>query len=292
MEKVWQTELDELIEVLGIKKKPVAVTFTNDPVEMKGRNRAWICNALKQAAKGKSLVIDKEKSVCPGGSWHCGLTPPPPADTFRGLQWFLTRGEKLTHSIVSFHRMQELAAAPPTGLSERILIGAVDKAEMRPDLIIFLCNAQEMPVDQWQKIVDVNLSGPFYLIQAAIPHLLETDGAVVNVTSSAAFIGEAYAAAYCATKAGLNNLTKALAMEFTHKPIRFNAVAPGGMVTNIANAISLPEDADYELMRRYTGLRGTVELDDVADIILMLASDAGRGFHGACLSIDKGITAG
>ena len=158
--------------------------------------------------------------------------------------------------------------------------------------IIFLCNAREMPVAHWQKIVDVNLSGPFYLIQAAIPHLLEADGAVVNVTSSAAFIGEAYAAAYCATKAGLNNLTRALAMEFTHKPIRFNAVAPGGMVTTIANAISLPEDADYELMRRYTGLRGTVELEDVADIILMLASDAGRGFHGACISIDKGITAG
>jgi NAD(P)-dependent dehydrogenase (short-subunit alcohol dehydrogenase family) len=158
--------------------------------------------------------------------------------------------------------------------------------------IIFMCNAQEMPVADWQKIVDVNLSGPFYLMQAAIPHLLEVDGAVVNVTSSAAFIGEAYAAAYCATKAGLNNLTRALAMEFTRKPIRFNAVAPGGMVTNIANALTLPEDADLDLMRRYTGLRGTVEVDDVADVILMLASDAGRGYHGACISIDKGITAG
>lgn len=158
--------------------------------------------------------------------------------------------------------------------------------------VIFMCNAQEMPVADWQRIVDVNLSGPFYLMQAAIPHLLEVDGAVVNVTSSAAFIGEAYAAAYCATKAGLNNLTRALAMEFTHKPIRFNAVAPGGMVTNIANAMSVPEDVDYELMRRYTGLRGTVEVEDVAEMILMLASDAGRGFHGACINIDKGITAG
>jgi len=52
MKKVWQSELDELIEVLGIKSKPVAVTFTNDEVESGKRKRVWMCNALKQAAKG------------------------------------------------------------------------------------------------------------------------------------------------------------------------------------------------------------------------------------------------
>ena len=158
--------------------------------------------------------------------------------------------------------------------------------------IIVMCNAHEMPAEQWEKTIAINLSGPFYLMQAAIPHLLEVEGAVVNVTSSAAFIGEAYAGAYCASKAGLNNLTKALAMEYTHKPIRINAVAPGGMVTNIANSIQMPEGVDYELMKRYSGMRGTVEVDDVADVIAMLASDAGRGYHGACINIDKGITAG
>lgn len=158
--------------------------------------------------------------------------------------------------------------------------------------VIVMCNAHELPPAQWEKIIAVNLSGPFYLMQAAIPHLLQVEGAIVNVTSSAAFIGEAYAGAYCASKAGLNNLTRALAMEYMHKPIRINAVAPGGMITNIANAISMPEGADYELMKRYTGMRGTVEVDDVADAITMLASDAGRGYHGACINIDKGITAG
>ena len=158
--------------------------------------------------------------------------------------------------------------------------------------IIVMCNAHEMRAVDYEKTIAVNLNAPFYLIQAAIPHLLQTQGSVVNVTSSAAFVGEAYAVAYCATKAGLTHMTKALAMEYVHKPIRFNAVAPGGMATNIGNTIKMPEGVDYALVKRYTGLRGLVEVDDVAEMIAYLASDAGRGYHGACISIDRGVTAG
>jgi NAD(P)-dependent dehydrogenase (short-subunit alcohol dehydrogenase family) len=158
--------------------------------------------------------------------------------------------------------------------------------------VIYFANTAEMPAEQWQKTLAVNLSAPFLLIQAAIPHLLEANGAVVNVSSTAAFIGEAYAAAYCATKAGLNNMTKSLAMEFVHKPIRFNAVAPGGMMTNIATNMTMPEGVDYELIKRFSGLRGLVEVDDVAEMVAFLASPAASGYHGACITIDKGITAG
>ncbi|HMK85831.1 MAG TPA: SDR family oxidoreductase [Steroidobacteraceae bacterium] len=158
--------------------------------------------------------------------------------------------------------------------------------------IIVLCNAHEMSAADYERTLAVNLSAPFYLMQAAIPHLLQAGGAVVNVTSSAAYVGEAYAAAYCATKAGLTHMTKALAMEYVHKPIRFNAVAPGGMATNIADSIKMPEGVDYALIKRFSGLRGTVEVDDVADLIAFLASDAGRSYHGACINIDRGITAG
>jgi NAD(P)-dependent dehydrogenase (short-subunit alcohol dehydrogenase family) len=158
--------------------------------------------------------------------------------------------------------------------------------------IIVMCNAHEMRAADWEKTLAVNLSAPFYLIQAAIPHLLKSQGAVVNVTSSAAFVGEAYAAAYCAAKAGLNHMTKALAMEYVHKPIRFNAVAPGGMATNIAANIKMPDGVDHALIKRFSGLRGMVEVDDVAEMIAFLASDAGQSYHGACISIDRGITAG
>jgi len=158
--------------------------------------------------------------------------------------------------------------------------------------IIVMCNAHEMSAVDYERTIAINLNAPFYLMQAAIPHLLEKEGAVVNVTSSAAFVGEAYAVAYCATKAGLTHMTKALAMEYVNKPIRFNAVAPGGMATNIAKSIKFPPDADLTLVKRYSGLRGMVEIDDVADVIAMLASPAGRSYHGSCIAIDKGITAG
>lgn len=158
--------------------------------------------------------------------------------------------------------------------------------------LIYLANTPDMPLAQYQRTIDVNLSAPFLLSQAAIPHLLETSGAIVNVASSASYIGEAYAAAYCASKWGIVGMTKAMAMEFQKKPIRINAVAPGGMVTNIAANFVPPEGCDFELLKRFSGMRGTVEVEDVADMIVLLASEAGRGFHGACLSIDAGITAG
>jgi NAD(P)-dependent dehydrogenase (short-subunit alcohol dehydrogenase family) len=158
--------------------------------------------------------------------------------------------------------------------------------------VIVFAHSHEMDPADWQKTLAVNLSAPFYLIQAAVPHLLEANGAVVNVSSSGAFVGEAYLAAYTATKAALTHMTKSLAMEYMHKPIRFNAVAPGGMMTNIATNVRFPEGMDGALMARFSGLRGLVEVDDVADLIAFLASPAASGYHGACISIDKGITAG
>jgi NAD(P)-dependent dehydrogenase (short-subunit alcohol dehydrogenase family) len=158
--------------------------------------------------------------------------------------------------------------------------------------VIYLANTPEMPLEQWNRTIAVNLTAPFLLCQAAIPHLLESEGAIVNVTSLAEKIGEAYAAAYCASKAGLLNPTRGLAMEYLKRPIRINAVAPGGMATNIAVGFRPPEGCDFELLKRYSPIRGLVEVERVADVILMLASDAGRGFHGASLVIDEGITAG
>ena len=158
--------------------------------------------------------------------------------------------------------------------------------------VIVMAHAHEMAAADWDRTLAVNLSAPFHLIQAAIPHLLAVDGAVVNCASAAAFIGQAYSAAYGASKAGLVNLTKALAMEYAHQPIRFNAVAPGGMMTGMVANFAMPEGVDFSLFARYTGLRGLVEVDDVADMIAFLASPAARGYHGAVITIDKGITAG
>lgn len=159
--------------------------------------------------------------------------------------------------------------------------------------IIYVANTPEMPIEQWNKIFATNVTAPFLLSQAAIPHLLETNGAIVNVASASAFVGQAYGAAYSASKAALVAMTKSMAIEFSKQSIRINAVAPGGMSTNIARNYRPPEGVDYDLMKRFSGPRGgMVEVDDVATMIALLASDGGRGFNGACINIDAGVTAG
>jgi uncharacterized protein (DUF169 family) len=139
----WKDQASELVTLLELERKPVAITFSNEPIDTEGR-KAPVCGALRVAAeKGRRVVIDSQTKGCPGGLWHCGLTPPPPGPGMRKLQDFLTNGEKLTNSIVSFHRMEKLGSAPPTGMSDRLIVEPMESAEARPDLAVFLCNSAQ-----------------------------------------------------------------------------------------------------------------------------------------------------
>ncbi len=146
---------------------------------------------------------------------------------------------------------------------------------------------------EWDLTMKVNLEAPFFAIRAALPHLLVAEGAIVNVTSCAAFQGQAYFAAYCATKSGLTNMTKALAMEYMHAPIRINAVAPGGMMTGLTHGMGRIMHLDTSLIGRIGSARPELcSIEDVAECVAFLASPAARGYHGACIQIDAGVTAG
>lgn len=158
--------------------------------------------------------------------------------------------------------------------------------------VLKLANSHEMPIADWNLVIAVNLTAPFSLSKAAIPHLLESEGAIVNVTSIAAHMGQAYAAAYCASKAGLAQLTKAMAMEYLKTPLRINAISPGGMVTEIGASFVPPAGADPELLGRYRPIRGLVDVADMANMVAYLASPASAGFHGTVIQMDKAITAG
>lgn len=142
MPELWHEQSKFLSETFSLEHKPVAVRFTNDPIEIETK-KSWICQALKKAATGKEYLFDRSNSGCQGGSWHCGLSEPPSALSRRRLQEFLTHGEKLTHSIVSFQRMQDLGSEAPTGLSERIYIGPMEIAPVRPDVVVFLIDAEQ-----------------------------------------------------------------------------------------------------------------------------------------------------
>ncbi|NNL67235.1 MAG: SDR family oxidoreductase [Myxococcales bacterium] len=150
----------------------------------------------------------------------------------------------------------------------------------------------EMPGEDWDRVIAVNLSGAFYMCQAAIPHLLAQGGNIVNMASNAGLMGQAYTAAYGASKAALINLTRSLAMEYMKQPLRVNALAPSGTITKLALGVKFPDDPDPDLTARYAGMRGVSRAEEIADAVAYLASDDARSVHGAVWSIDNGVTAG
>jgi meso-butanediol dehydrogenase / (S,S)-butanediol dehydrogenase / diacetyl reductase len=146
--------------------------------------------------------------------------------------------------------------------------------------------------DDWNLLIAVNVSGPFWLAQAAIPHLLERAGNIVNIASNAGLMGQAYTVPYCVTKGAIVQMTRALAMEFVKRPLRVNAIAPGGVDTALAQNFVIPPEVDVDLMMRYTGFRPMAQPEDIAAMFAFVASDEARNVHGAILSNDAGITAG
>jgi meso-butanediol dehydrogenase/(S,S)-butanediol dehydrogenase/diacetyl reductase len=152
-------------------------------------------------------------------------------------------------------------------------------------------HTQTMSDDEWEQDLAVNLHGPFYLCRAALPHLLEVGGNIVNVASIAGVEGEVYSAGYCAAKHGLVGLTRALAVEFTKEKLRVNVVCPGGMPTE-ATEFEAPDNADWDLIMRIASPRGFMETADVAKAIAFLASDDAAAIHGAVYRVDNGKGAG
>jgi len=165
-----------------------------------------------------------------------------------------------------------------------VLVNAAGFHQMR--------HTSEVTDDDWAYDLAANLSGPFFLCRAALPHLLQSGGNIINVASVAGVEGEVYSAGYCAAKHGLVGLTRALAVEFTREKLRVNAVCPGGMLTPQVTEFTAPDDADYKLIMRIAAPRGLMEPRDVASVIAFLASADAAAVHGAVYVVDHGKLAG
>jgi NAD(P)-dependent dehydrogenase (short-subunit alcohol dehydrogenase family) len=150
--------------------------------------------------------------------------------------------------------------------------------------------AEDLPTDEWRRIMDVNLLGPFLLSRTFGRMMLaQGNGAIVNVASVAGLLGIAHRAAYNASKHGLIGLTRTLAAEWGGRGVRVNAVCPGWVKTpmdDAANAAGLYTDADIEA-RVPMGRFATP--NDVAQAIAFLADPGKSGFvNGHSLSVDGG----
>lgn len=149
----------------------------------------------------------------------------------------------------------------------------------------------EVTDEFWQRMIAVNLSGVFFMCQAAMPHLLETRGNIVNMASSAAIVGQIYNSVYCASKGGVNLLTKALAVEFATRGVRVNAVCPGAVNTPLSKNFRMPENPELAVFGRLMPLaQPSAEPEEVAGAVAYLASDEARFITGDSLTIDGGQT--
>lgn len=152
-------------------------------------------------------------------------------------------------------------------------------------------NIENTKLQDWDYMMNVNVRAPFYLIQRAMPHLIERKGNVVNVSSVTGIRAFPNVLAYCASKAALDQLTHCVALEVASKGVRVNAVDPGVTVTQLHRTGGMNEDAytnflEHSKTTHPLGRVGTP--DEVADLIFFLASPRAGWITGISCPIDGG----
>lgn len=153
-------------------------------------------------------------------------------------------------------------------------------------------HTHELDPAEWQLILSINLTGTFHMCRAVLPHFIaQESGVIVNIASTAGLAGLPYDAAYCAAKGGVIQLTKSLAVEYSQRGVRVNAVAPGGMDTPMVK-VPFPDDSSADLRSRVRrSLIGVADPADVANVVCFLLSAESRYMTGAVVVADGGALA-
>lgn len=151
----------------------------------------------------------------------------------------------------------------------------------------------------WESTLRINLTGPFLLAHEALPHLIETRGSIVNISStSGRYAGPGWAS-YCASKAGVSMLTRCLANDYGPRGVRANCVCPGWVRTPmgdedmgaVADAWDSSLEDAYWLCNRETPLRRAAEPEEIAEVVLFLVGPQASYVTGAVIPVDGGATA-
>lgn len=156
-------------------------------------------------------------------------------------------------------------------------------------------SADELSDDDWRDTLAVNLDVPFYLSRAALPHLVKSEGSVVNISSVWGLEAGARAVAYCASKGGLQLLTRAMAKDHARDGVRFNSICPGGVDTPMLAAEAEGQGMEVDeflAMVAENSPNGRIATpEDIAALVLFLASDAASHITGTAIPCDGGLMA-
>ncbi|MFL6466942.1 MAG: glucose 1-dehydrogenase [Pyrinomonadaceae bacterium] len=152
-------------------------------------------------------------------------------------------------------------------------------------------NIENTTIDEWDRMMNINVRSVFYLMQKCVPYLEKTKGNVVNVSSVTGLRSFPNVLAYCVSKAAVDQLTRCSALELAPKGIRVNAVNPGVVVTNLHKRSGM-NDADYSKFldnaKNTHPLGRAGEPSEVAELVYFLASENAKWITGATYSIDGG----
>lgn len=160
-------------------------------------------------------------------------------------------------------------------------------------------SAGEVDDERWRRTLDVNLTGPLFLVRACLPGLLERGGAIVLVSSVSGLLSAPDSAAYVASKTGLVGLGRSLAVDYGPRGVRTNVLCPGWVVTDmgdrsaeeLAELHGLAREDAYRLATEHVPLRRTATAEEIAACCLFLASDESSYVNGAVIAVDGGATA-
>ena len=148
----------------------------------------------------------------------------------------------------------------------------------------------EASVEDWRKVMAIDVDGVFYCIRAALPHLLTAKGSIVNVSSVSGLGGDWNMSFYNAAKGAVTNLTRSLALELGDKGVRVNAVNPSLTFTDLTQDMKDDDGLMAKFADRIPMGRGA-EPEEIADVIAFLASHDARFVTGVNLPVDGGLSA-
>lgn len=156
-------------------------------------------------------------------------------------------------------------------------------------------NAEETSDDDWRDTMAINLDVPFYLSRSALPSLLKAEGSIINISSYWGLRAGPRALAYCVSKGGLIQLTRAMALDYAADGLRVNAVCPGGvdtpMLADGAAAQDIDVDSFLASVAEFSPNKKIAEPGQIASLVLFLASDAASHITGTAIPIDGGLQA-
>ena len=149
-------------------------------------------------------------------------------------------------------------------------------------------DTEQLALQKWQQVIDVNLTGTMLLCREVLPHLLASNGSIVNAASTAALSGLPCGAAYSASKGGVLAMTRSIAIEYAKRDVRANCVCPGEIKTGMIDDVVFPETMDFDLISRIVSPTGARGPEVVAAVIAMLASEDGSHITGEDIRVDGG----